>query len=337
MGLPSYERLEHKFAEYIGVKDAVTANTGTAALHLAIEAKQYPIGTEIIVPDFTMIATAWAVTYAGHTPVFVGCSNYDYNIDLAAIEECITWKTKAIMVTHIYGRISPMAFLHSLCEKHNLDLIEDCAEAHGAVYWDGPFSGKMVGSAGIGCFSFFKNKIIAGEEGGMVTVRDDPEYAKRLRSMKNMAFTPEHNYVHETKGFNYRMTDSQAKLILHSLDDVEFNIQERFRVAKTYDERLPSEIQKEARRHAVWVYDIVTEDPKGLVEFLNGHGVAARRFFSPMSSQPSLSMGRKAKYPRNGIEAHEFGCYLPVTPLMTKDEIWSICILVESFLSQKKS
>ena len=275
-----------------------------------------------------MIATAWGVWYAGHTPVFVDClDNMNINPDL--IESKITSKTVAILITHVYGRICLMEPILALCKKYNLDLIEDCAEVHGATYVDGPRKNKYVGSLGIGCFSFYKNKIVAAEEGGAVTVPNDSKYALLLRDLKNMSFGKYHNYIHDHIGFNYRMSDSQAQIALQSLDKINKNLIKRQIIESWYDKNLKSSFIR-PKRDVVWIYDINCKNPKSLVEYLNDNAIAARRCFAPMSIQPCFNLTidfRKLK----SYDLYNTTCYLPVNPLMIESDVIDICSKVNNF------
>ena len=161
-----YLELENQFSIYTQTNGCVCTNTGTASLHLALESLQLPIESEVIVPQYTMIATAWAIYYANLTPVFIDC-NDNLLIDIDQIESNITSKTRVIMVTHIYGRVVNMEQIMSIAKKYDLRVIEDAAEAHGCRY-----NNKHVGSFDIGCFSFYKNKIVRGEEGGAIISND---------------------------------------------------------------------------------------------------------------------------------------------------------------------
>lgn len=322
-----YELLEKEFAEYIDVQDVVSVNTGTASLHLAFEGKHYPKGSEVIVPEFTMVATAWGPQYAGLTPVPVDCDE-SMNIDSALIERSITKNTVAILITHVYGRVCNMQPILDLCDKYNLDLFEDCAEAHGAVYKDGPRKGCKVGSLGIGCFSFYRNKIVSGEEGGCVTVPNDTFYANHIRDLKNMSFGTEHNYIHEHVGFNYRLSDAQAKMIRQSLRAVDSIVSHRKDVESWYDQGLDPKYLR-PQRDVVWVYDINHKDPFGLVKHLNDRGVAARRCFYPMSHQPSVNCEETSD--PVALRLYNTTCYLPVTDSITKSEVDSICKIVNTY------
>lgn len=323
-----YETLEREFADYLGVGDVVTTNSGTSALHLAIAGRHYPAGAQIIVPEFSMIATALAPYYARCEPVYADCRD-DMNVDPERIREKITDKTVAVVITHVYGRICDMAPILALCEEFGLDLIEDCCEVHGAVYHDGPQAGNRVGSLGIGCFSFYRNKIVAAEEGGAVCIRDDGDYAAHLRDLKNMGFGSAHNYVHEHIGFNYRMPEAEAELACKSFRAIAENLAHRHRVQAWYDAALDDRFLR-SPRDVVWIYDINCERPGDLVKYLNAEGIQARRCFAPMSMQPCFGV-RDNYRELEAYRLYESTCYLPVTDAMDEAEVGHIARLVNGF------
>lgn len=310
MGLVmKFEELENKFSKYIGTEGCVSVNSGTAALHLALEALQLPKDSEIIVPQFTMIATAWAVYYARLNPVFVDCSD-DLLIDLIDLEKKITYKTKVIMVTHVYGRVVNMDAVSELAKKYNLRIIEDAAEAHGCKWGN-----KMVGSYDIGCFSFYRNKIVCGEEGGAI-VSDDLEFLKIVKDMKSMSFGEEHNYMHKRIGFNYRMTNSQASLIIDSLGEIDKNIKIRRQNESLYDSLIAKKYHM-PRRDVPWVYDIKVDNNK-IVDDLRKQNIAARYGFKPVGScAPFLLDVSQTK----SYEMSKKIMYLPVGPDVNKADI----------------
>jgi len=295
-----FKELENLFAEYIGTKHAVSVNTGTAGLHLALVGLGVGKGDEVIVPDFTMAACGFAVSYTGATPVFVPWRD-DLNIDEEKIEEYITPKTKVIMAVHIYGRVCNMGKIMEIAEKYNLRVIEDCSEAHGAEW-----NGKKVGSYDVGVFSLYKNKIVHAEEGGIITT-NDTELTERLNNLKSMAFGKDHNYFHKEIGFNYRMTDSQAKLAIKSLKEINKELLNREKIALIYSEkikRIPSEV--------VWVYDFPTEKN---YDHLFEYGV--RQWFKPLSTFPMYG-GATKDYPK--------GYYFPVN--ISPEEAEKLCQLI---------
>ena len=294
-----YQELEKAYAEFDGHSHAVSVNTGTAALHLALAALGVGPGDEVIVPDFTMAACGFAVAYTGAKPVFVDCKD-DLTIDPELIEAKITEKTKVIMPVHIYGRLCDMPKIMQIARRHSLFVVEDACEAQGAVF---------SSPADITCYSFYKNKIIAAEEGGICTT-DDELLADRMRYLKNMAFSEAHDYYHADIGFNYRMSDSQAKLALESLNNFHLNYAKRREVEAWYDEFLAEKSM--GQRDTVWVYDVK-------IHFIPLQGT--RHFFQPLSSFPmwKQAVGKKARY-------YSQFMYLPVNPNISYEEVKDLCL-----------
>ena len=207
---------EENFARYCGVKHSVATSNGTVALHLALATLGIKEGDEVIVPTLTFIATANAVRYTGAKPVFVD-SNPDYwCIDPEKIEGAITPKTRAIIPVHLYGHPCDMEAIMAVAKKHDLYVIEDAAEAHGAEH-----KGRKVGSFGdIACFSFYGNKIITTGEGGMC-LTDDEILAERMRILRDHGMNPGKRYWHDIVGFNYRMTNMQAAIGVAQLEKID--------------------------------------------------------------------------------------------------------------------
>jgi len=328
-------RFEEAFAAYCGVTHAVTTNTGTAALHLACAAAGIGPGDEVIIPDFTMIATALAVCYCGARPVFVDCRREDWNIDASRIEEKITGHTRAIMPVHIYGHPCDMGAINDMASGHGLLVIEDAAEAHGAEY-----RGVRCGALGtLGCFSFFANKMITTGEGGMV-VTNDTALAERCRYLKNMAFPLDgpRDYRHVDIGFNYRMSNVIAAIGLAQTERADDYLAMRRRNAALYAERLQGiggiTLQPEApwAKNARWMYGILIEDAFGLerdavMAALKERGIDSRAFFTPMHRQPCLAAygcDCQDAYPvADEISAR--GLYLPSGSGLEEAQIDYIC------------
>ena len=270
--------LEQEYAKFCGKKYAVAVSSGTSALHLALIVMGIGKGDEVIVPDFTMVACGYAVAYTGAKVITVDCKD-DLNIDENLIEEKITKRTKAIMPVHIYGRLCNMKAINKIAKKHVLKVIEDACEAQGA----------KTGNADITCYSLYKNKIISGEEGGIITTNNKDIYDK-LQDLKCMAFGKKHNYYHTEIGYNYRITESSARMALESLRNVKENLKKRKAIADDFDKQIPPEWQM-PKRDVVWVYDLLP--PKGIV--FEGD---IREFFKPLSTMPMFKqkVGQKAKY-----------------------------------------
>ena len=297
-----FEILEQEFAKYNNVNGCVAVNTGTAALHVALEALQLPPNSEVIIPQYTMIATAWAVYYSRLTPRFVDCET-DLLININQIENEINSNTKVIMITHVYGRVVNMDAIMKIANKYNLRVIEDAAEAHGCMW-----NNKKVGSYDIGCFSFYRNKIIHGEEGGAV-ISNDLDYLNIVKDMKSMSFGTKHDYSHQTIGFNYRMTNSQAQLILNSLYNVDTNIKIRRENQKIYNSMIDP-IYHMPDCDVPWVYDIHVPN-NNIVRKLNSLGIAARYGFKPVSISSPFNSNINTT---NSLKLSKHIMYLPVGP-----------------------
>ena len=319
--MEAYELLEHEFAVFAGTKHAVSVNTGTAALHLALAALRIGPGDEVIIPDFTMAACAFAVMYTGATPVFVDCGK-DLNINPHLIELKITPRTKAIMPVHIYGRPCNMTAIMEIARARGLYVVEDCSEAHGATW-----NGQLVGTFGnAACFSLFKNKIIHAQEGGILTTNED-WIADRARDLKNMAFGSRHDYLHSELAFNYRMPNGQATLALDSLRRYPQNIAKRQKITAWYDRHLANKVIPRPSGSVLWTYDLICGESaqSEILKTVKG----ARPFFKPMSMQPFC---RSNEVGMNALAFSKVGVYLPVHERMQRDEIESIAKSVEKML-----
>ena len=319
-----YRDLESKYANFIGTKDCISVNTGTAALHVALEAMELEPGTKVIVPDFTMYASALAVYYARLSPVFVDCDD-DLLIDLDKAEKAIDEKTKVLMVTHVYGRTVDMNRVMKLAEKYGLRVIEDACEAQGAS-----IGGKMIGSFDVGCFSFYSNKIIHGEEGGAVTT-NDLDLASKIRDMKSMSFGDTHDYYHERIGFNYRMTNSQAKLILESLSQVDKNLNGRERIKILFNSLFKKSFQMQDNRDVVWVYDMRHPRADLVVKKLKNLNISARHSFKPMSIMPLF---KSDLIGINSLKKSKEIFYLHISPNWTKEEVYKIYKITQKILDE---
>ncbi|WP_030663363.1 DegT/DnrJ/EryC1/StrS aminotransferase family protein [Streptomyces rimosus] len=305
---PMVGRFERAFADYNGIAHGVSCSSGTAALTLALRALGIGPGDEVIVPEFTMIASAWAVTYTGATPVFVDCGD-DLNIDVTRIEEKITARTKAVMPVHIYGRRCDMDAVMDIAYQYNLRVVEDSAEAHGI---------RPVGD--IACYSLFANKIITAGEGG-ICLTDDPKLAGQMAHLRAMAFTKDHSFLHKKVAYNYRMTAMQAAVALAQTERLDEILEVRRGIEKRYDEGLADVpgITLMPPRDVLWMYDLRAERREALREFLAGESIETRLFFKPMSRQP---MYFHPDWP--SLKANTFaedGLYLPThTGLTAADQ-----------------
>lgn len=304
---PYVSEFEKSFAEWNNIKYGVACSSGTAALILALRALNIGPGDEVIVPEFTMIASAWAVTYTGAKPVFVDCKD-DLTIDCNLIEEKITDKTKVIMPVHIYGRRCDMNRIMEIAYGYNLRVVEDSAEAHGV---------RPVGD--IACFSLYANKIITSGEGG-ICVTNDERLANQMCHLRSMAFTPSHDFLHKKIAYNFRMTNMQGAVAQAQLERIEEMLEKRRKIEAYYDQGLKNikGVTVMPKRDVLWMYDIVVENKEELQKYLAAHSVESRQFFKPMSQQPMYynpiwKTLNAAKYGYSGI-------YLPSYVDLTEED-----------------
>ena len=243
-----------KFSSYCGVAHGVATSNGTVAIHLALEALDIGSGDEVIVPDLTFAASINAILHAGATPVVVDVKQESWCIDPKEVAKAITPKTKAIVPVHVYGQACDMDAIMDLANEHNLYVIEDAAEAHGALY-----KGKKVGSFGdIACFSFYGNKIITTGEGGMC-VTNSEDLNNRMRVLRDHGMNKTKRYWHDEVGFNYRMTNLQAAIGCGQLERIDEIISQRREVELNYKKKLQSidfiewQTDLEDRQRVVWL------------------------------------------------------------------------------------
>ncbi len=230
-GGPFVQEFEEKFSQYVGSKYAIGVGNGTESLHLAMLALDIGPGDEVIIPANTFIATAWGVSHAGAKPVFVDCDD-TWEIDPLKIEAAITKKTKAIIGVHLYGQPFDIDTVKDICDQHNLFLVEDAAQAHGAKY-----KGKTVGVFGeMACYSFYpgKNLGACGEGGGITT--NNKKYVERIHSLRNHG--SKERYFHDEIGFNYRMGGLEGASLTVKLNYIESWNNKRRSIAKKYHEQI---------------------------------------------------------------------------------------------------
>jgi perosamine synthetase len=289
---------ERQFAAYCGCEYGVAVCNGTIALHLALIGAGIGKGDEVILPTFTMIASAFAICYVGAIPVFVDADRDTWNIDVSKIEEKITPRTKAIMPVHIFGKMCDMDAICTLAKKYNLKVIEDAAEAHGAMC-----HGRKAGSfSDIAGFSFFANKNITTGEGGMV-VTNNKEMYDRARYFKNVCFPLDgpRNYQHEDIGYNYRMSNVVAAIGLAQVERADDYREMRIRnhaLYKKYLSDIPGiTFQSEPSDDCVdvcWMNTIVI-NPKeyghtkdALISHLKENDIDTRLLFTGMHKQKAM-------------------------------------------------
>ena len=334
------EEFESGWAAYCSMRHGIAVSNGTTALEIAAALLNLQRGDEVIMPTFTIISCAQAVLRAGGTPVLVDSDARTWQMDVQQVAAKITPRTRAIMVVHIYGHPADMDPLLELAARHNLMIIEDAAEAHGAEY-----RGRKCGGLGdISTFSFYANKLITTGEGGMVlTQRDD--LAERARALRNLCFQRTRRFLHEELGYNFRLTNMQAALGVSQLRRFEEIVARKRAIAAAYTERLRGvpglelPVEEPWARSVYWVYGIVLDERTGmdaaeLARQLHARGIETRPFFLGMHEQPvfhKMGLFRGERYPVAERLARQ-GLYLPSGLTLTKTQIDQVYDAVRAIL-----
>jgi perosamine synthetase len=339
------ERFEQEWAAYCGRRFGVAMCNGSVALQAAVAALKLKPRDEVIMPTFTIISCASAVIYNGGVPVLVDSDPRTWCMDVNQIEDKITPRTRAIMPVHIYGHPVDMDPVMKLAQEHDLAVIEDAAEAHGAEYLSGRNASrpkwKRCGSFGdMSCFSFYANKLITTGEGGMV-LTDKPELAERLRSLRNLCFQSQRRFYHDELGFNFRLTNIQAAIGLAQLERMDEIIAQKRWMGDEYTRQLRDikqlqlPVEEPWANSVYWMYGLVLSEETGMdaVKFaqkLFEKGVETRPFFLGMHAQPVLDNPEVIKdgyYPVSEILARQ-GLYLPSGLNLGKDQLRNVCYAV---------
>ena len=286
---------EGEFAEYVGAADAVSVNNGTAALALAMWTLGVGPGDEVIVPDLTFGATANAVIQSGATPVLVDVAPGSWALNPKNLAPALTPRTRAIIVVHLYGIPAPLDAIFEFATKHDLLVIEDCAEAIGTRLGD-----QHVGSeSDAGTFSFFGNKTITTGEGGMVTFRSQ-DHGRRARTIRSHGMSSNRRYWHDEWGTNLRLTNIQAALGLGQLRRIEAILERKRAIAERYaiqltgmsNEGLEFPPEPPEGFTTFWLYTVLLPagvDPKNLGQEMLRQGIETRPVFYPLHQQPAFS------------------------------------------------
>jgi dTDP-4-amino-4,6-dideoxygalactose transaminase len=327
---PRVAEFEQAFAEYTGTEYAVAVNSGTAALHAALLAHGIGKGDEVITSSFSFIATANSVLFTGARPVFADIRPDSFNLDPHLVEEKITPATKAIMPVHLYGHPADMEAMDEIAEDHDLVLIEDACQAHGAAY-----KGKKAGSFGTGAFSFYPTKNMTTSEGGIITT-NSKETAEKARMIR--AHGSKQRYLHEMLGYNLRMTDISAAIGMVQLKRLPDYIEARQRNAKMLNEGLKSvdgiecPVVRKNCGHVFHQYTIRTRNRDQLADHLKEKGIGSGIYYPiPIHRQPyykelgyndTLMVTEKAS--REVLS-------LPVHPGVTRDDINTICTIMNEW------
>lgn len=323
---PEVKAFEDEFSPYVGNRHCIAVNSGTSALHMAFIAAGIRAGDEVIVPSFSFAATANSVRLAGATPIFVDIEENYFNIDPAAVEAAITPRTRAIMPVHLYGHPAAMTELMAICQRHNLLLFEDAAQAHAAS-----LNGTRVGAFGVtGSFSFYPTKNMTSGEGGMVTTGCD-HIARQVRLLRNQGM--ERRYENEVIGFNTRMTDLHAAIGRVQLQKLDGWTKKRQENASFLSKHISGVVVPPVADGAVHVYHqytvrVVDHNRDAFAEELTKRGVGNGVYYpTPIHRLPSF--GLTLDLPVTEQVAQQ--CLsLPVHPSLSQSDLETIVSTVNS-------
>ncbi len=324
---PKVAAFEEAFAAYCGVKHAIATSSGTTALHTALLAHEIGPGDEVITTPFTFIASANSIRYVGATPVFVDIDPVTFNVDPQAVEAAITERSKAIMPVHLFGLVCDMDALMDVAERHNLAMIEDACQSHGAE-----FNGKRAGSFGAGCFSFYPTKNITTAEGGVITT-DDDEVAEWARVIRHHGMR--RRYYHDEVGYNFRMTDVHAAIGLAQLPKLEGFNEARIRNATYFNAHLEGVVTPttpEGYRHVFHQYTV--RAPEGrrdeMIDYLREQGVGCGVYYPVPVHQQSIYDNVTESFPEAEKASLEV-LSLPVHPGLSQADLETIVKAVNGF------
>ena len=339
---PFVKTFEDKFSELVCRENGVAVSSGTAALDVAVEALGIGKGDEVIMPTFTIISCIGQIIRSGATPVLVDSDPITWNMDINQVEDKITTRTRAIMVVHIFGLPVDIDPIRKIAEKKGIYILEDAAEMIGQKY-----KGRPCGSFGdISTFSFYSNKHITTGEGGMI-LTNDKKLADKSRFLRNLCFQTHLRFVHESLGWNLRMTNMQAAIGLAQLEQLDEFVVRKRHMGKQYSELLSdiSGIQlplskTDYAENIYWVYGIVLDkeigfDAKEAIRRLAESGVGSRPFFYPMHQQPVFKkMGLFGDISFPVAEwLYQKGFYIPSGLALNEEKITTVAKLVKNVLA----
>ncbi len=328
---PEAKAFEREFADYLGVKKAVTTSSGTTALHLIYYALGLGQGDEIIAPSHTFIATVSPAMHLGVKPIFADIDEKTYCIDPEDVRKKITEKTKAIVAVHLYGHPANMKELREIADEHGLYLIEDACQAHGAE-----LHGKKVGNFGDAtAFSFFPSKVmtVAGD-GGMVAGNNE-EFMEKIAMLRDQGRTTK--YEHTELGFNFRMSEILAGVGRIQLEHLEEWLERRNEIASIYSDVLGEHCITpkihENTRHSFYVYTIRVKNRAALQEYLRKHDIASGIYYPiPVHLQPAVKdIISPIPLPVTERVVNEI-LSLPMHPFMSDEDVYFIAKKIKEFM-----
>ena len=325
------KHFEELLADYIGVKHCVVVNNGTISLSLAAMAVGIKAGDEVIVPNYTMIASPNSLKMFGAKPVFVDVERKTLCLDIELVEQAITSKTKGIMLVSANGRYPEVGIkaFENLCNEKNLILIEDSAQSLGSFYPDG----RHIGTVGlVGSFSFSAPKIISTGQGGAVITNND-KVAASLRKLKDFGRSAGGNDIHDQIGYNFKFTELQACIGIEQMKKLPDRVEHKKEILRTYHELLKDVKQvrffdQDLEYTVPWFIDCIVEDREGLISHLKEHNIGSRVMYPPINKQKAYSY--PGNYPVSNVVGSK-GLWLPSYAQLSFKDIDFICDSVKSF------
>lgn len=328
---------EQMIAEYVGSKYAAAVNNGTVSLTVAAMALGIGRDDEVIIPDYTMIASANSIVLAGAKPVFIDIDRKNLCLDLELLEEAITSKTKAVMFVSMDGRYTDMKKLLSIIDRYNLFLIEDAAQSLGSKC-----QGKHLGTFGdVGSFSFSPPKIITTGQGGVLVTEDDQLHS-RMKMIKDFGRSATGRSegkadFHEILGFNFKFTDLQAVIGIEQMKKLNWRVKrkkEMYRLYREFLQNIPQIefIDTDLQDTAPWFIDIIVKGERDkLASFLNKKGIGTRPFYPAIHTQPPYSHV-KGSFPNSNWAACS-GLWLPSSSFLTDDDVQYVCKNIKEYFT----
>jgi dTDP-4-amino-4,6-dideoxygalactose transaminase len=328
---------ESEFAQYIGVPYGIGVGSGTEALHIALAACGIGAGDEVVTVSHTAVATVAAIELTGARPVFVDIEPDYYTLDPNKLEAAITKQTKAIIPVHIYGQAADMLPILDIAKKHGLRVIEDCAQAHGAIY-----HGRRVGSWGdMACFSFYPTKNLGAVGDGGMVVTSDPKLAEKTRLLREYGWAE--RYISKIPGWNTRLDELQSAILRVKLRSLDLDNQARANLASIYDHSLEgvglvTPKQRQKSTHVYHLYVIRSMERDNMQSFLKMRGVGALIHYPvPVHLQPAYR--DKLRSSDNLFETEKAACEvlsLPIYPELSEKDLQTIVEIAKSY-GEKRS
>jgi perosamine synthetase len=324
-----FERL---ISEYVGSRYVSVVNNGTVSLSIALMALGVTRDDEVLVPDYTMIASANAVLLAGGKPILVDIESETLCMDLAKVKEAITWRTKAMIFVSLNGRCPDMSEVKTFAIQHGLFLVEDAAQSLGSRH-----NGKHLGRFGeVGSFSFSVPKVITTGQGGCL-VTDNESIYQKIKKIKDFGRERGGVDLHEELGFNFKFTDLQAVIGIEQMKKLSWRVERKKRMFSLY-QKLLEDIEEVKFVHtnledtSPWFIDILVPNPLGLQAFLKEEGIGTRPFYPPVHTQAPYRLN--AMFPVSEyVSTH--GLWLPSSSFLSDEDIAYICSKIRKFFSKR--